>query len=40
MIRLKYLAKCVAAWPLPVAQSHATARDATVFDKKANTLSG
>src|SRR5215208_2611455 len=40
MTRPKYLTKCVAAWPLPVAQSHATSREVTVFDKKANKLSG
>src|SRR5919112_1895580 len=36
----KYLVKCVAAWPLPVAQSQATSRGATVVDKKVNNLSG
>src|SRR5215217_6673917 len=40
MTRPKYLTKCVAAWPLPVAQSHATSREATVSDKKVNKLSG
>ena len=33
MTLAKCLAKCVAAWPLPVAQSQATSRDATVVDK-------
>ena len=32
----KYLAKCVATWPLPVAQSQATSREVTVVNKKAN----
>jgi hypothetical protein len=32
----KYLARCVAARPLPVAQSQATSREVTVVDEKAN----
>jgi hypothetical protein len=36
----KYFAKCVAAWPFPVAQSQATSRELTVVDKKANKSSG
>jgi hypothetical protein len=36
----KYFARCLAAWPLPVAQSQATSREATVVDKKVNKPSG
>lgn len=36
----KYLAKCVATWPFPVAQSQATSRELTVVEKKANKSSG
>jgi hypothetical protein len=39
MTLLKCLAKCIVAWPLPVAQSQATAREATVVERKVTKLS-
>ncbi|MDF2701908.1 MAG: hypothetical protein K0S10_852 [Rubrobacteraceae bacterium] len=40
MTRSKYRVRCVAAWPLRVAQSQATSREATVVDKKVNNSLG